>query len=275
VVVSALVCLGAGPAAALAPSRQYAQMPAELGLVYVAVQLATEDSLALDAWWFPGKPGASAVVIAGPGHGNQGDLLPAVRELQKRGFAVLTFDYRGFGPRGAGPTDTLRRMVYSSAFVADAAAALRWTREKIGPRGYVFIYGREMGSAAALAACVRTGGADAVVADGLFRASADYLRATGLAQDPKAVELRKRYVLEADEPLASTQLLKAPLFVIMAERDSLLPQEDALVAARQAKVRLDLWVIPGAGHDEAPRQPGYYERLVGYFRRLQAIPKAG
>jgi pimeloyl-ACP methyl ester carboxylesterase len=261
---------------ALSPTQVYRTTPGALGLEFEAVQVTAADSVKLDGWWFPGTQDGGAIVIAGPGEGNQADLLPAVREFLQRGFSVLTFDYRGFGPRGAGQVDSLRRLVYSSSYVSDMVGALLWARARAGARAFLFAYGRGMGSAVAIAAAARTGVVEGVVADGLFNTSYDYLRWAGLEQDHVAVKLRRRHVRDEDEPVSAAMRLRAPLFAIFAERDSLMPPAEGMVAARQAKVRLDVWSIPGARHGEAPaKAPDYYDRIARYFKRLQALPKAG
>ncbi len=268
--------MAAAPAAAVAPARDYRSTPAKLKLKHEAISLVTRDSVRLDGWWLPGGDTAAVIVLAGSGVGNQGDLLPRARELVKRGFTVMTFDYRGFGPRGVGATDSLRRLLYSSAYVEDAAAALRWARRRLGPQGRVFAYGSDLGSAASLAAAVRTGAADAVVADGLWSMTREYLLRAGLSQDYRAVEYAHRQVLFEDEPAVASVQLRVPLLLVVCERDTLMPKLEAQAAVRGVRSRLDIWNVPGARHGESvARLPDYFDRLARWFRMLQGFPRAG
>lgn len=265
----------ASPCGAVAPSRDYATRPEKLGLAHQAVVFTTRDSVRLDGWWFAGPAGSAVVVLAGPGNGNQADLLGKVGELRKRGFTVMTFDYRGFGPRGAGAVDSLRHLVFSSMYVEDMAAALRFARVRAGDRP-VYAYGQDMGSAVALAAYSEVGFTDGVVADGLFTLTNELLAAAGLLQDPLAVQMAKRHVRDEDEPIVACVRLRAPLFAILAERDSLMPARQGMLVAREARVRADTWIVPGAAHGEtSSKAPDYFDRIARYFRRLQALPRAG
>ena len=99
----ALLALNAGSASAVEPADKYAAMPASTGLVWSSVAFkSTRDEADLTGWWFEGKPDAPVLVLFDRAKGNMGDLLPAVSEFVGRGFNVMTFDYRDFGPAGRG-----------------------------------------------------------------------------------------------------------------------------------------------------------------------------
>jgi pimeloyl-ACP methyl ester carboxylesterase len=215
------------------------------------------------------------IVLAGSGVGNQADLLPTVKELLKRGFTVMTFDYRGFGPNGSGPSDSLRRLVYSSAYVRDMVGALKLARQRVGPHRHLFAYGSDLGSGVSIAAAARTKATDGVVADGLWAMTREYILNAGLSQDYRAVQYANTQVLMDDEPAVACVQLKVPLMLITCERDSIMPPLNAQAAARGATVRLDIWMVQGARHGESiAKSPDYWERLSRWFKMLQAIPRA-
>ena len=62
------------------------------------------------------------------------DLLPVVSEFASRGFTVMTFDYRDFGPAGPGEADSLVQLAFASRWVNDAEGALRYARSRAGKR---------------------------------------------------------------------------------------------------------------------------------------------
>ena len=270
----ALLVLGGRDALALAPTRAYKTTPEKLKLKFEPLKLVATDSTRLDGWWFPGPPSSPVVVMAGSGVGNQADLLPAVSQLLKRGFTVMTFDYRGFGPSGSGPSDSLRRLVYSSAWVRDMAGALKAARQRAGPHRHVFAYGTDLGSGVSIAAAARTRTTDGVVVDGLWAMTREYVLNAGLSQDYRAVQYMNTQVETDDEPAIACVSLKVPLMLITCECDSLMPPVNAQAAARGATVRLDIWNVQDARHGESiAKSPDYYERLTRWFKMLAAIPR--
>src|SRR5262245_29045241 len=71
--------------------------PAALGLAHREVELLTSDGARLHAWFFPREGAAGAVLVC---HGNAGSVenrLELARAYLELGWAVLLFDYRGYG----------------------------------------------------------------------------------------------------------------------------------------------------------------------------------
>src|SRR6185503_12765921 len=106
-VLLTLLTLLVPPAQAVEPADKYAVMPKSTGLEWSAVSFkSTRDAADLNGWWFEGKPDAPVLVLFDRAKGNMGDLIPVVAEFAGRGFTVMTFDYRDFGPAGPGPVDS-------------------------------------------------------------------------------------------------------------------------------------------------------------------------
>jgi alpha-beta hydrolase superfamily lysophospholipase len=85
--------------------RQHVFDPASIGFTYRDVDFAAADGTALHGWYFPaeGEPSGSVLFL----HGNAENIsthFANVAWLAKSGFAVLVFDYRGYG-RSAGSPD--------------------------------------------------------------------------------------------------------------------------------------------------------------------------
>jgi alpha-beta hydrolase superfamily lysophospholipase len=167
----------ATPAAAVSPSDKYSALPASLGLDWSAVSFeSTRDAADLTGWWFEGKADAPVIVLFDRETGSMGDLLPVVAQFATRGFTVMTFDYRDFGPAGPGAVDSLIQLAYASRWVNDAEGALRFARTKAGARP-VFAWGQGLGGAVAVAAAARARtNTDAVACEGLFRTLPELMR---------------------------------------------------------------------------------------------------
>lgn len=112
------------------PPATYRTLP---GLVRIPV-----DGDTVAAVWLP-NPAARLTLLYS--HGNAEDLgddLPLLQALHGRGFAVLAYDYRGYGLSTGRPSE---RKAY-----ADESAAYGWlTREQHVPPGRIVVHGRSLG----------------------------------------------------------------------------------------------------------------------------------
>ncbi len=265
----------ATPALAVSPSDKHAALPQSLGLEWSAVTFqSSRDGADLTGWWFEGKPDAPVIVLFDRETGSMGDLLPVVGEFAARGFTVMTFDYRDFGPAGPGAVDSLAQLAFASRWVNDAEGALRFARTKAGARP-VFAWGQGLGGAIAVAAAARArANTDAVACEGLFRTLPELLRSSGLAQVPSAPERHRFLVETSDEPLTAVPNLIVPLHVILAGKDDVWPSATTQEVVRRSLSRIDRWVLPEAGHTGAEKTAGYYDRLAGWFTRLAGMIRA-
>lgn len=270
-----LLLLGAIPAGAVTPSDKYAALPASTGMEWSSVSFeSSRDGAPLTGWWFEGRPESPVLVLFDRERGSMGDLLPVAGEFVARGFNVMTFDYRDFGPAGPGPVDSLIQLAFASRWVNDAEGALRFARRQAGDRP-VFAWGQGLGGAVAVAAAARArGNADAVACEALFRTLPELLRASGLAQVPGAPERHRFLVETSDEPLTAVSSLMVPLHVALASKDDVWPAAVTQDVVRRSLSRIDRWIVPEGRHTGLEDTPGYYERLSGWFTRVASMIKA-
>ncbi|MEY4375195.1 MAG: hypothetical protein RL760_1362 [Candidatus Eisenbacteria bacterium] len=270
-----LSVVGVRQAHAVTPSDRWTAMPSSLGLTYATVQFeSTRDKAPLTGWWFEGKPEKPILVMFDRGRGNMGDLLPVVTGFAERGFTVLTFDYRDFGPAGPGDADSLVQLAFASRWVNDGEGALQFARSRAGQRP-VFAWGQDVGGAVAVAAASRQPrNADAVACEGLFRTLPELLRTSGLAQVPGATE-RHRFLVEVgDEPLSAVANLQVPLHVVLAQKDEVSPPQITAEVVRRSLSRIDRWILPEATHEGVENTPGYHDKLAGWFERIAGLIRA-
>lgn len=268
----AAALLAAVPAFAVTPGRTHALDPARTGLPFEAVTfVSSADSVKLSGWWFDG-PARSPVIVCCPrGRGTMADLLPSVRELVRRGFTVMTFDYRDFGPGGAGEADSLANLVFASRWVHDALGALRFAKARAGARP-VFAWGQDVGGPVAVAAASREWtSVDAVAVEGMFRTSLEQVEQNGTAQIPGVQKAHRLAVEARDEPISSVPVLRVPLFVVLAGKDDVTPPDVTRRVTMRSVSIIDHWALPNAGHDGAELAPGYFDRLAGWFKRIAAL----
>lgn len=273
----AAALLAASTAFAVTPGTEHALAPERTGLPFEPVSFPSAvDSVKLSGWWFDGPAKSPVVVFCPRGRGTMADLLPSVRELVRRGFTVMTFDYRDFGPGGPGEADSLTHLVFASRWVNDALGALRHARAHAGGRP-VFAWGQDLGGPVAVAAGAREwASVDAIAVEGLFRTSLEQVELNGTAQIP-GVQKQHRLAVDArDEPVSSVPVLRVPLFVVLAGQDAVTPPDITKRLTMRSLSIVDHWTVPSAAHDGAELTPGYFDRLAGWFKRIamQLTPRA-
>jgi uncharacterized protein len=92
------------PRVAFIPSAGEHSVPSDHGVAFDAATITTADGEQLRGWILPTPHPRATVVYF---HGNGGNLsiwLPILIELQRQGFAVAAFDYRGFGASTGRPS---------------------------------------------------------------------------------------------------------------------------------------------------------------------------
>ncbi|MBM4032615.1 MAG: alpha/beta hydrolase [Planctomycetes bacterium] len=135
------------------PFREIEGTPRSLGLNYEEVKLRASDGVELSAWFIPRERARGTVLFC---HGNAGNIshrLGVISMFHELGFAMLIFDYRGYGASQGSPTE---RGTYLDA----EAAWNHLTNERKVPPQRIVLFGESLGGAvAAWLAKERTPGA--------------------------------------------------------------------------------------------------------------------
>lgn len=224
-----------------------------------------------------GSDGASAIRYCEP--------------LLRRGFDVLTFDYRGHG-ESAPEAGYRPRQFPTDREVWDTLGAIRFARlhlERSGRPAEVGLFGLSRGGAAAVLAAVESPGVRAVVTDGLFSSDStiEYLFkrfATVFAKIRVIAEnhppafwrfMRWMFLSEWERRHKCTfpstkraldRLGDRPLLMIHGERDCLVRLEQVRSLYEATPGPKSLWIVEGARHNQALRvAPAQYARRVTQF----------
>lgn len=194
-------------------------------------------------------------------HGNAEDLgflQPILSELREAGFAVVAYDYRGYG-QSSGPRPSVRRAV------EDAEAVYRYVVDHLGvPPDRLILHGRSLGSGPTLALALSHEAA-AVVLESAF---VSVLRVVTRAR-----------VLPFDhyDNLARVRKLRRPLLVVHGTRDGVIPPwhgRSLFDAAPEPKWAV--WV-EGAGHNDLAMVAGadHGRAMAEFARRIEALQDGG
>ena len=224
------------------PSYRAGQLP----IVMVPVEGASVAAMHL--------PNPQATVTLLYAHGNAedlGQLAPWLEEMRRAGFAVVAFDYRGYGMSTGGPTT-------AHGAVRDMEAVYRWVVNTLRvPPSRVVLYGRSVGSGPAtdLAARVPIGG---LVLESAFVSAFRVMTRVPLLPFDRFPNLRH------------IRQVRAPVLVIHGTEDEVIPVShgrrlyEAATTPKQA-----LW-IDGAHHNDVPFVGGarYWTVLAAFGREV-------
>lgn len=216
----------AGPAAAALPSAR-------------DVTLHTSDGLDLGAWFVPpsGSDRGFTVLVANGNGGNRAGRTALARALAERGFAVLLFDYRGYGGNAGSPSE--------AGLALDVRAAYRHLVEEegIGPDRLIY-FGESLGGAVVTALAVEHPPAGL-----LLRSPFTDLAATAATHYPI---LPVRHMLRDRFPLAEQIAgVRVPTTVVYGTTDSVVPAVQSRAVADAAAGPVEVVVVDGADHNDA------------------------
>jgi uncharacterized protein len=225
--------------------------PTDLGLEYEDVWFETADGVRLHGWWIA-KAGAPVLVWF---HGNAGNISHRLENIKLLhdlvGVQVFIFDYREYG-RSQG------RISREGSF-QDAAAAYRYVSEirRIPPQGLV-LFGRSLGTALAAEVAVKNP-CRALILESAFTNSSNMARLLA----PFLFDWRPRVPYDN---LGKVDKVKVPILIIHGSDDEIIPVEMGRRVFAAANSPKDLYIIPGAHHNDT-----YVVGGEVYFQRLKAF----
>lgn len=229
------------------PDREMAQSPRTAGLPFSVHRFRTPDGIELYGWYMPQHQARFVLLSL---HGNAGNIstnLEQYRRWHDMGLSVFAFDYRGFGDSGGQPTE--------DGLHTDAQTAWDLLTDKFGiPPERIIIAGRSLGApvAAHLAAGVNPAG----IALELPFTSIPDMSAEQYPWLPLRWFIRNRF-----DTQAALLRVKAPLLLISAKQDELIPQwmpEHLFDAYHGPRLR---GVLDGGHNDFDSVSEGAYKRL--------------
>jgi len=220
--------------------------------------IATEDGLKLHGWYASNDSAIATLVMA---HGNAGNLshrVEVIYSLQKAGFNVLIFDYRGYG-RSEGTPD-------EEGIYKDGRGAFDYVRglPHVDPRRIV-LWGTSLGGAVAVDVAAQRPAA-ALILESTFTSARD-LAGIHYPFLPTAYFLRTK--LNSIDKISK---IRVPLLVIHGTRDEIVPirlGRKLFAAANEPK---EFYEITSADHNDTFIAGGteYFERVRKFVRN--ALP---
>lgn len=255
--------------------RPYVIGPPPEDLAVQTVSFANASGTQLKGWLLP-APGPAGVVLLHQRGGDRRSMLGRALFLQQAGYPALVFDFQANAESPG--------QYYTSGYLEseDARAAVEYLRAKEGVR-QVGVVGFSLGGAAALLGPKGPLAVDAMVLEAVFptieEALANRIRlhlapATGWLYPLYTWQLRPRLGIGPEHlrPIERISQLRCPVLVIAGERDRHTPLEESLRLFDAAPAPKQIWVVPGARHQDFHGfAAGEYERRVLEFFRQHLI----
>lgn len=218
------------------------------------VQLVDTDDGAQIATLFLPHPAARYTLLYS--HGNAEDLghiAPVLGLLRDAGFAVLAYDYRGYGASG-------RKRPSVAGASHDARAAYRHATQTLGiDPSRLILHGRSIGAAPAIGLAAAEPVAGLVVESAFVSA---YRVLTRIPLIP----------FDRFDNLARIPSVRCPVLVIHGRRDEIVPFWHGERLLRAAPEPRQAWWVDGAGHNDLVAVAGaeYPQRLRQFADALRA-----
>jgi uncharacterized protein len=234
------------------PDSELTGTPADFGLAYEDVFFETADGVRLHGWWVPQ---AAAPVLVWF-HGNAGNISHRLENIKLlhdlAGVQVFIFDYREYG-RSQG------RISREGTFL-DAAAAYRYVAETRGiPGGDIILFGRSLGTALATDLAIQQP-CRALILESAFTNSSDMAKILA----PFLFDWRAKVPYDN---LGKIDKVKVPVLIVHGSEDEIIPVAMGRRLFAAANSPKDLYIIPGAHHNDTYVVGGaaYFERLKNFI----------
>ncbi|WP_424245045.1 pimeloyl-ACP methyl ester carboxylesterase [Elusimicrobium posterum] len=249
--------------------------PDQFNLAFENIRFRTEDNIEIKGWFIP-KEDSNKTIFLMHGWGmNKGDILKNTSFLHEIGFNLVYFDFRAMGESGG----TISSIGYLET--RDLEAALEhikktrpWACENIG------FYGISMGATVAIYVAAKLKNVKCIVSEATYysfnRVVARWAwinrRIPYFPVIPLVLYFMRRKLKfnpQVYSPAYNISDINAPIFIVHGRHDNLVPAINATYLYKNAKIPKELWLIPGAKHNQSAEVggPEYKYRLSEFYTK--------
>ena len=252
--------------------------PSDYGVEFEDISFSSlGGDVSLDGWCLLGRSGMPAIIIVhGVSSTRSGCGMTAVAsDLNRRGFGVLLFDLRGHGMSGG---DRISGGWHERL---DVLGACDYLRSRGVASKNIGLLGLSMGAVAVVLAAATDPRVRAIVLDSPYARASELIPQEIARKMPlpawlasvfrPSAELLARLAFGIDigamAPVEAVRRLDYPVLVLHGADDDRIPVNHGRRVHRAAHPGSALWVVDGAGHNEASTQhrSKYVDRVAAYF----------
>jgi len=249
------------------------------------VSITASDATVLKAWYVHPKKfnGNSVVVLHGITDNREG-VAGYGKMFLDRGYAVLLPDARDHGESGGDMA------TYGIREAGDIHAWVSWMYEH-DPPTCVYGFGESYGAALMLQSLAEEPRYCAVAVESSFSSAREmsYESVSGPLHvgpwfghtigwpvlESALIYARLRYHVDLlqPSPLAAVRQSHVPVLLIHGAKDRSISPRHGLILATAAPDRVQLWIVPNAGHTMAwsADHQGFEQRVLGWFEQHQRV----
>lgn len=253
------------------PSSAIENTPISRGLQYediwLPVQVENGKVEHLNAWWIPATTANAGTLLFLHGNGaNNGANLGYAERFHRMGLNVLLVDYRGFG-RSEGDFPTEATVYQDTETVWNYLVQ----EKNINPQ-QIFLYGHSLGGAIAIELAFRHPKVGGLIIEGSFTSMRDMVdfRYKLFNLFPVDILLNQKF-----DSINKLPKIKKPILFIHGGADNLVPpnmSKELFLAAHEPK---ELYIVPGAGHNDVLTLGGdhYLETVYQFIQAAYTYQK--
>lgn len=262
------------------PLPQILRTPAEVGIAYedVWIPVNAEGTGTLHGWWLPNPSSVGAASFAKHRvmlffHGNYGNIsynLERICYYHSLGFSVIAIDYRGYGQstgtddNGQVPTE------YTTYADADAAWNFLTGERQVDPE-QITVCGHSLGGAIAINLAINHPHMARLIIKSSFTTMEDAIYAKKLYRIFPVDKL----LTEPFDSLSKIKNLKVPILFVHGDQDPDVPADMSERLYQAASEPKQLWLAPGADHNNISQVTGdAYRQVLETFctsHQLQSV----
>lgn len=246
--------------------------PARAGILRSQeVNFLSEDGVALNAWYFPGKSDSPLVIYFHGNAGNVGDCLEFVKSMEPLGLSWFVFDYRGYGKSGGSIDEAGMYMDSRAAWrycVAHYFGARDGGGGRVGSSRKLVLWGFSIGTAAA----VRTAqfcDADCLVLE------APLISAAALAKGNPLLQFFHMFSSLSFNNAGNMKEVRRPILLVHGNLDNTVPISHSQALVQLFPQNCRLYTVEGAGHNDLFLVGGgaYLDRVKEFIDRSPSSVK--
>jgi uncharacterized protein len=217
------------------PTKSLDATPSDFGLESDDLRLTTSDGVALRGWWI--RAGGRRIVLLF--HGNAGNVSHRLERAklfaERLGTDLFLVDWRGYGLSAGKPSE--------SGLYRDGLAIYDAARERGFSPEQIVLLGESLGCPVALEVALQRPVSRVAL-------ETPFLSVPALARRhyPFVPSFLVRSRFDAE---SRVRRVTAPKLIVAAERDEIAPPSHARRLYEVAAEPKELYVVPGAGHNDA------------------------
>ena len=218
------------------PSASIAAPAEALNAESIAIRSA--DGTLLSGWFIPpsDRDSLCTVVVFNGNGGNRTDRLPLAESLSNAGFAVVLFDYRGYGGNSGSPSE--------QGLSADGLAAARYVKALPDVDHEKVVYlGESLGAGVAVAVSL-------VEPPALLILRSPFTSLADVAATRVPFLPIERLIWDDFPNLETIDLVRAPVLVVAGTADRTVPVEQSIQVFDAANDPKTLVIAEGTDHND-------------------------